>query len=554
MTKPDSTKDQRDRFLAFSFASADLFLEIAKDNTVCYATGAAKAITGVDDQEMIGKKWSDLFAKKYRRKIIPFIKKSRPGERAGPLCVEMDEDIGAGKEAILTGIRMPDSDNFYMTIGFVSDLMKIVSEGNDEHESDESEEVEAQEEEEHLPDKDHFMSRSKDAIQMAKEAGDDVDMTLIDMGELDQIKERMGEGWDGFVDDVGDLLSMNSYDGEAAGEIADGRYSVIHDAAIKSEDITQQLSELAKEIDPIGEGIDVLSKTISADVQNLSDREATKALVYTLNEFERQGTSVSIENLNTGFKDFVSANAHRIQEFKSIVETMDFDLHFQPIVNLESQELSHYEMLTRFRNGGSTQEMIIFGEDIGMAADFDIAVCDKAINYIMYKSAGNRIKYAVNLSGQSIQNEQFFKTLLAKLSLSKELPDRVIFEITESTTIEDLDLVNNYIQVLRKKGFKVCLDDFGAGSASFQYLHKLDVNYVKVDGEYTEKILINDKDMILFKNLTQMCKELGMGVIAEKIETKKEADALKEIGVEFGQGFLYSKPLDGPSYVPPGAF
>lgn len=546
MTEKDTTKDQRDRFLAFSFASADLFLEISKDNTVVYATGAAKAITGIDDENMVGHKWADLFDKKYRRKLIPIIKKAKLGERTAPIAVKMDEEVGGGREAIVTGIRMPDSDNFFMALGFVSDLMKKLTDETEEEAGAGGNKKEP----EQLADKEHFMTRTRDAIHQAKEAGDDIDMTLIDMGELDQIKERMGEGWDDFVDDVGELLSMNAYDGEAAGEIADGRYSVIHDTAITSADITNQLSALAREIDPIGEGLEVLSKTISADVESISDREATKALVYTLNEFEKQGTEVSIDNLNTGFKDFVSANAHRIKELKSIVDTMDFDLHFQPVVNLKTKEASHYEMLTRFRNGGSTQEMIIFAEDIGMAADFDIAVCEKAINYIMHKSAGNRIKYAINLSGQSIQNVQFFKTLLAKLSLSTQLPDRVIFEITESTTIEDLELVNNHIQVLREKGFKVCLDDFGAGSASFQYLHALDVNYVKIDGEYTEKILTSEKDMILFKNLAQMCHELGMGMIAEKIETEEEATCLMEIGVEFGQGFLYSKPREEPSYAP----
>ncbi|MDB5490219.1 MAG: hypothetical protein JWO78_68, partial [Micavibrio sp.] len=138
----------------------------------------------------------------------------------------------------------------------------------------------------------------------------------------------------------------------------------------------------------------------------------------------------------------------------------------------------------------------------------------------------------------------------AKLSMNKELADRIIFEITESNTIKDFDTVNHFIQVLKGDGFKVCLDDFGVGSASFQYLHKLHVDYVKVDGSYTRKILTSDRDAIMVKNLTQMCKDLKTVVIAEMVESREQATLLQSLGIEFGQGYLFGRPSGKPEYTP----
>ena len=149
-----------------------------------------------------------------------------------------------------------------------------------------------------------------------------------------------------------------------------------------------------------------------------------------------------------------------------------------------------------------------------------------------------------------MQNEQFFKTLIAKLDLHQHLAKRIIFEITESTTIKELDLVNNFIKVLQDRGFKVCLDDFGAGSASFQYLQKLHVDYLKIDGQYTRKLLTSQRDAVMVKNLARMCQDLGITAIAEVVESPEQAALIKEMGIPLAQGFLYSKPLLKPDFDP----
>ncbi len=114
-------------------------------------------------------------------------------------------------------------------------------------------------------------------------------------------------------------------------------------------------------------------------------------------------------------------------------------------------------------------------------------------------------------------------------------------------------MVNNFIGILQERGFKVCLDDFGAGSASFQYLQKLHVDYLKIDGQYTRKLLTSQRDAVMVKNLARMCADLGVTVIAEFVETRGQASLLREMGVPLAQGFLYSKPLLKPDFDPEAA-
>ena len=535
-------KAQRDLFMAFAFAASDLFLEVGTDDRVKFALGAAKTLTGIDAQTLNGCDWLDLFSRRDRPSIIMMRKRARLAERAGPYLVTLDEKLGQGQRAIVTGIKMPGSPHFYMTLAFSSALMAELAER--QKAADDLK----------LQDKDSFIGSAHDVLDMARKAGSDIDMTLLDIPGAEQIRERVGaDVWNKFTANITELLTTHSFDGAAAAMIADGRYSVIHDKKIDSDTLRSQIESIAREQDPTGQGFEIVSKTVSADIASLSDREATKALVYTINEFERKGTGLNIETLNAGFNAYVAANAQKIQQFKSMVETLSFDFHFQPVVDLETQQPIHYEMLSRFRQEGSTQEWIIFGEDIGMAADFDIAVCERAINYLLYKGGTSRTRFAVNLSGQSIQNEQFFKTLYAKLTLHKNLSSRLIFEITESTTITNLDLVNKFIGQMQDVGFEVCLDDFGAGSASFQYLQKLHVDYVKIDGQYTQKMLSSRRDALLIKNLAQMCHDLDIKVIAERIENAAQAARLREYNIGYGQGFYYGRPGSKPHYDGPPA-
>jgi len=530
-------KKQRDQFIAFSFSSADLFLEVSAEGEIVFALGAAVGLTGIKDTSLVGKQWLDVFCEADRGLLRGMRAKAQLAKRCGPLPVTMDEELAGSAKAIVTGIKMPGPDVFYLSIGFTNELMQKVADALRAQMSND------------LMDKQVFIKQAAGAIEMARSLGTELEMTFLDVADAAQVKNRIGDDvWATFQDTAGAFLLSQSSDGESAAEVTEGRYSVIHDKSVDSEALRTQLFNISKEADPEGKGFSVSSTSVEADMEGLSEHDAMKALIYTINEFERKGTTLDIETLQGGLKTYAAANAQRIQQFKEIINRSDFDFHYQPIVDFKKKDVSHFEMLARFKTHESTQEWVVFGEDVGMAAEFDIAVCERAINYLLYKGGVTRNKFAINLSGQSIQNEQFFKTLLAKLKANKGLSDRLIFEITESTQIKKLDVVSSFVQRLKKDGFKVCLDDFGAGAASFQYLQKLHVNYVKIDGQYTRRLLESDREAVMIKSLNKMCHDLGVQVVVEQIETKEQYDKLKGLGIQLGQGYYFGHPEPHPHY------
>lgn len=535
MSDRDILKNQRDSFLAFAFASADLLLEVSENGKIVFATGAAKGLTGIDEKNLIGRDWLEIFSPGEQAMMITTYDRAKPGLRCGPLLVRMNEDL-VGRQAIVSGLKMPGSDKFYLTLGLNNEIMTKISH------------LLADPAKPCLLGPENFPEAAAEALEKARARENDIHLTLFEFSPSKEHKDRIGEqNWNRFLQTIGDILIAQSFDGYAAAHLSEGRYGLMHDAQINAAVLRGQIAALTMEQDPSGQGIKVRSKTITSDLETLDERDAARAIVYTLREFERKGTGLTIETLNSGFESYVAANAQKIKEFQNFIERSNFTLHFQPIVDMETRELSHYEVLSRFDHG-NTHEWIMFGEDIGMAPEFDMAVCDRAINHILFKAGGTRTKFSINLSGQSIEDENFCRTLRMKLDKHKDLSERLMFEITESTHIRNIDRVGKFVSDLQKKGYKIALDDFGANASSFQYLQRLNVNYVKIDGKYIRKLLTSQRDISIVKNLAQMCKELRIDVIAEFVEEESQLVMLSDMGIQYGQGYLFGRPKSTPEY------
>lgn len=541
MQEKDDIIVQRDRFLAFAFAVSDFLVEIDSESRIAFSFGAVKRLTGLDTAGVKGRLWTDFFPDKDKPILKSMVSNASAGRRCGPVFVTMQTSDKQKSESVLfSAIKMPGKDSTYITLAFPNAMMSRL--GAEQRKQEENNILFSQED---------FIKSAQLAMKAAAESGQKADMTLLDMPELQSMKSRLSEPvWDQVTDLMANVLKSRSIDGQTVTRISEGRYGVLHDKNITSQLIQEQIFNLLKENDPEGKGIAVNSSSVDAGTETLNEKEITRALVYTLKEFEKKGARMEVGKLEDGFKGFLNESAKKIQEFKTIIAKHDFHLFFQPIVSLSNLEIGHYEMLTRFKEGTSPYEWITFGEDVGLATSFDIAVCERAIAYVLKMALHTKNKFAVNISGQSIENDQFMADLRALLDKNKNLAHFLMFEITESAGITELDKVNNFIGSLQKDGFKICLDDFGAGSASFQYLHKLHVDYVKLDGAYVQSIFENKRNETMVQNLAQLCKSLNIKMVAERIETEQEALLLRKMGTEYGQGYWFSKPTPGPQYKP----
>ncbi|MGY6277501.1 EAL domain-containing protein [Methylomonas sp. MgM2] len=232
----------------------------------------------------------------------------------------------------------------------------------------------------------------------------------------------------------------------------------------------------------------------------------------------------------------------------------DLFLVFQPVVQLNNGDISHYEVLLRMRgeNGEviSPDQFIPVAERMGLIHAVDLWVVENAIDFLAaLPSYLSRISLAINLSGAAFQYPDLLQVIRDKLELTWVDASRLTFEITETAAVDNFEWTRDMINKIRQLGCKFALDDFGAGFCSFNYLKTFPVDYVKIDGQFVRNLDKNETDQILVKSMVEIAGKLGKRTIAEFVETPSIALKLKEIGVNLGQGYAFGKPdrnlLDG---------
>ena len=157
-------------------------------------------------------------------------------------------------------------------------------------------------------------------------------------------------------------------------------------------------------------------------------------------------------------------------------------------------------------------------------------------------SHGDETCFAINLSGQSIGDEYFLEYVLEEMELTGVEPTRICFEITETAAVSNLTQAMRFIEVLRKFGCRFVLDDFGSGLSSFAYLKNLSVDFLKIDGAFVRDMVGSPVQRALVESIHQIGQVMGIRTIAESVENRQTLDVLREIGVDYVQGYGISLP------------
>ncbi len=226
-------------------------------------------------------------------------------------------------------------------------------------------------------------------------------------------------------------------------------------------------------------------------------------------------------------------------------------LFYQPILDIERKEISHYECLLRLEKDDGTilmpGEFIVHAEQTGIIDQVDRVVLRKAIDkHLAFQKQGLDVKLAINLSGHSMNNVEILPFIEELLSQPGVKPELIIFEITETSAVSNFLSAKTLIAQLKLLGCQFALDDFGVGFSSFYYLRSLPVDYVKIDGSFVKQMDVNEEDRIFVKVLTEISQAFGKKIIAEFVENKDILDLLEQLGVEYAQGYYISKPLRDP--------
>jgi len=221
---------------------------------------------------------------------------------------------------------------------------------------------------------------------------------------------------------------------------------------------------------------------------------------------------------------------------------------FQPILYLRDNNIHHYEALARMRDIDGViilpGSFIDVAEDMGLVTDIDRVIIEKTMMVqVSLNKKGISPSFSVNLSGKELGDEWLLAFLRSRITATGADPRRLIFEITETAAIRELDKAIKFIRELRSLGCSFSLDDFGVGFTSFRYLKEMEVDYVKIDGSFIRKLHENKTDRLFVKAIADVAKGMGIKTIAEFVENEEIIRILREYGVDYAQGYFIGKPF-----------
>jgi len=524
-------KAERDRFVALAFCWADFLLELDIDQTITFAGGPWKGLVGKTPKDLKGLKIEDLVMEEDHALMNSLLGVARRHGRIEDVDIRFKGQSQTGLAIGFAGYFLEDLQDHYFLAMRVSRTSSagLVAGGH------------VREGGSNLFDADSFADVLGGKI---KAGGDDSQLTFINMPGLENVKDRMSEDEQAELSKaLGLYLRANSVDGDSAAQIEEGKFGLVHAGDLDVGGLEDQLAGVAKDLDPKKEGVKVESATMKVDAANVSEEDLANGLVYAINQFKEQGEGgFNVQNLSSNLSAMVKDAANKVSTFKNIVANKSFSLVYHPIINVQTGEIHHYEALTRFQPGVSPFEIITMAEEMGLIPDFDLAVVEKGLEFLNTIPRNSTTSIAVNISGQSVANEMYVANLHKILKDNQWAKDKLLFEITESAKMEDLVQANNFIQSLRKQGYHVCLDDFGAGAASFGYLMSLEVDVVKLDGPVVKDAQGAVRGRALLESMATLCKNLGIETIGEMVDDKYGLDFVRKCGIDYAQGYLFGEP------------
>lgn len=285
-----------------------------------------------------------------------------------------------------------------------------------------------------------------------------------------------------------------------------------------------------------GHTADELLSKANVALKEAKEKGRSRYAIFDGSQMQQQNMSRTLEGLDL-------VNACLQEESERMV------LHYQPIVSLNGGKKNEfYEVLVRMiDDDGELVAPIKFievAEQFGLIGQIDRVVTERALKMLKaWHKTGRKVHLSVNISGKTFDDDDALEAIAKALDEHKLPEGAVVFEITETAVLRDMARVRRVIADFKRRGAHFALDDCGAGYSSFNYIRHLDLDYIKIDGTFIRNLHKNDDDDAFVKALRDVARKMKILTVAEMVENEQTAEKLKQLGVDFAQGYFYSVPM-----------
>jgi len=413
-----------------------------------------------------------------------------------------------------------------------------------------------------LPNRHMFYKRLETEVNASNQTGNPFALMFLDLDDFKEVNDSIGH-------DMGDLLLKEvgvrllsclraadtiGREGTIA-RLGGDEFTIILNHFKTNDDINvivQRILQVLTRPFQLGAYVVNISASIGVTIypQDASDAESLiKNADQTMYDAKNKG-----RNTHSFFTPSIQeASAKRremTQDIRIAIEQEQFSLVYQPIVDLTTHQIHKAEALLRWNhplNGVvSPAEFIPVAEKAGLIVDIGNWVFYKVAEQLAAwrKTIDSDFQVSINKSpvqfyDKSNKHEDWFDYLNALGIPGSGL----VVEITEGLMLDKNPEVSEKLLAFRDSGIQVAVDDFGTGYSSLSYLKKFDVDYIKIDQSFVRNLSADSEDMVLCEAIIVMAHKLGLKVIAEGIETAEQRDLLMAVGCDYGQGYLFSRPV-----------
>ncbi len=525
--------ETRDRFLAFAFAAADLLIEATPDGIITFAAGAFRPRFGFEAARFLTRHASTLIAPLDQTAFAMALASAALRGRIAPLLLRLSDPRQT--QACLSAIMMPGTPpRLCLTLGPAPAAAPEMSPGEPVMASDS-----------------RALSRAA-SLRVRGGAADapSGELGLVELKGWRDVKEAMSSAdQQALRSDIAEVFSAAG-PGALASEMAEGRFGVLAASTLDLRVVVERLQSLIRD-SPACRHAHIESTGVSLDPAGLAPAQAARALRFALSRFAEGGMEAATAAGGAeGLVGIIARAELRARAVRQAIAGRRFRLLFQPIVALADRAVHHYEALLRpIATPGSPvqtpQEFVTFAEAVGLAEALDIAVLEQACRVL---ARGDGPQVAVNVSGLSMQSRSFREHVMEVLA-NPAFAARLMFELTETAEIEDVPAAALSMARFREAGVALCLDDFGAGASAFRYLRDFGVDFVKIDGGYVHAAPRSPRERGFVVSMIDLARSVGARTVAEMIETEQQAQQMRALGVELGQGWLFGRPGALPGAV-----
>jgi diguanylate cyclase (GGDEF)-like protein/PAS domain S-box-containing protein len=241
-------------------------------------------------------------------------------------------------------------------------------------------------------------------------------------------------------------------------------------------------------------------------------------------------------------------------ELRRAIENREFELHFQPKITVENENIQGLEALVRWNNERlgfvSPAEFIPYAEETGLIIPLSEVIIEMACEAVIkLQQFGRKIPIAINISSIHFKQQNFLESIQTILERYNTSANNFEIEVTERTVMNSASETVSKLVRLKQLGFKISIDDFGTGYSSLSYLVRFPLDCLKIDRSFIQHISSLDEKQAVVDAIIQMSHRLKMKVVAEGVEQAQQVDILRKMNCDIIQGYYYSKPLPLPELL-----